>query len=611
MLLFGLLAAALPARAALDPELKKPYKLLVVLDVADHRALTPLFKEELERTLGDQLRQGLGAVAEVRVQSSHLLLGEIAARGLEQALDGLDQTSDTQTHFLVLDYSGGLYRLAARAHDGMTGQVSAVVRRVETGDPAVVPRLAVQLVEQAFGPVGTVTAVKGKGDAIEEVQLALKAGALGPLPVKRGDVFAVSKVVAHSGKPRAVRADWAVLEVLDPPEDGVCRCRYYRRYREDDLRDGPGILGWRALRIATTPGPVRLRVLDEDTAQPLGQSVEVRRAGSKEKGEQLTPDRDGLAITRQSFTHLAEVRVVGTPLWLPVPRIDGWTVVCRVKLKEGSEALAGLEYRRDAWVRRVYDNLRVASDGAKDLSRKLSQSLKAAEEQAKEDLKNLDDELTALTQEHGKLKQEMADAKPAPAKLDLRAGEQGLAELRQRRDKLNSFVERAGKAIQEGEENAALNQLLEQARLLEAKADYKQAIALYEQVVQKRPNQTDIREHLDALKQGWSIKNKDHEKARAFVYDTWPTIEVAALKENLETARKAVETLKAAGDRLTARKMAQANIDHVRKLNEEEERLKKKFSVDNINRRKVIREVAAVLAQLHTEITALAGPRKE
>src|SRR5207253_595177 len=60
-----LLAIASPAHAALDPELKKPYKLDIVLHIADNRALTPLFHDELQRAVGDHLRQSFGALAEI------------------------------------------------------------------------------------------------------------------------------------------------------------------------------------------------------------------------------------------------------------------------------------------------------------------------------------------------------------------------------------------------------------------------------------------------------------------------------------------------------------------------------------------------------------------
>jgi hypothetical protein len=605
------LVAAAPAPAALDPELKKPYQLQVVLHVADNRALTPLFQEQFERALGDQLRQTFGALAQVEVTRKHPLLDEVVTRGLEQALDGWDETSDVQTHFVLLDYAAGQYRLQTRAHDGMTGQTAAVVRRILIGDRALVPLQAARLVEQGFAPVGTVTsAAKGK-----DVRLAVKGGGLGVALdrwVKPGDVFSVSRVVPQSpGRMQASRVPWALLEVTGPPRDGVCRCRYFHRFREDDLRDTPGTLGFRARKLGTTTGPVRLRLVDEDTYQPIdGAQVQVFRAGTKEKVE-LTTNREGLAVTREPFAHLALIVLPREGVQLPVEVADGRTIVCRVKTKGGSESLAALEYRRDAWLRRLYDDLRLVPDRVKELNQELSKSLQAAKEMAAERLDNLKEELSHLTAEHGELKRLAQENKLPAGKFDLREGEQRLAELRGKQKNLEDFIGRLDKAIKEGEENARLSQEVEQARLLEAQADFARAIAVYEKILKESPGQTKVRERLDDLKQKWALKGPKHTAARAFAYDTWPKLDVAGLKKGLDTAKQTLATLKEVDDRLTAQKMLQSDAVHAANLKKELDRLRQKDTEDSRNQAKVISQVAAGLRQLHEELTALVGPKKE
>ena len=110
-----------------------------------------------------------------------------------------------------------------------------------------------QLVETSFSPVGTVT------DVGKTVTLKLKGGELGvPLDrwVKKGHVFAISRIVKESERRKAARLDWAFLEVIDAPSAGVCRCKYWHRYKEDALSDAPDALGYRR-RLRTTPGPVK------------------------------------------------------------------------------------------------------------------------------------------------------------------------------------------------------------------------------------------------------------------------------------------------------------------------------------------------------------------
>ena len=84
----GLLLAFVtsPARAQLDPELDKPYRLQVVLHVADNRLLTPAFQEQLQGDLRDQLQLALGPLAKVEVVRSHPLLVNVEAKGLDTGL---------------------------------------------------------------------------------------------------------------------------------------------------------------------------------------------------------------------------------------------------------------------------------------------------------------------------------------------------------------------------------------------------------------------------------------------------------------------------------------------------------------------------------------------
>src|SRR5439155_23968098 len=81
-------------RAGGDQELKSPYQLRVVLHFAEHRALTPLFQQEVESELGDQLRLTFGPLANVEILYKHPLLKEVQAKGLQHALDSWNELSD-------------------------------------------------------------------------------------------------------------------------------------------------------------------------------------------------------------------------------------------------------------------------------------------------------------------------------------------------------------------------------------------------------------------------------------------------------------------------------------------------------------------------------------
>src|ERR1019366_353749 len=86
-----------------------------------------------------------------------------------------------------------------------------------------------------------------------------------------------------------------------------------------------------------------------------------------------------------------------------VELIEGRTVVARVKIQTDSESLAPLEVRRDAWVRRVYDNVRMSSERASELAGQLNQSLEAALASGRKSLPLLEAEITYLDREHDQL----------------------------------------------------------------------------------------------------------------------------------------------------------------------------------------------------------------
>ena len=105
--LLALLALALTAPAAhAQGDLKTPYRLRVVLHVARHRLLTDIFRQRLERELGDGLQGALGELGEVQVVSDHPKLAEVLRDGLQRALDTWDERSDVKTHFVLVDYAG-------------------------------------------------------------------------------------------------------------------------------------------------------------------------------------------------------------------------------------------------------------------------------------------------------------------------------------------------------------------------------------------------------------------------------------------------------------------------------------------------------------------------
>jgi hypothetical protein len=403
------------------------------------------------------------------------------------------------------------------------------------------------------------------------------------------------------------------------PAAGVCRCRYWHRYQEDALRETPGTLGWGGQLLPTKPGPVKVQLLDDTTLQPLDSvSILVARPGDADKSAKLIiTNRDGVA-TYESPAHLAIVRVLsggsGSPVraHFPVETIEGRTVVARVKIQTDAESLAPLQTRRDAWLRRSYDNVRMSSERSAELAGLLNQSLDAALESARKRLPPLEAEIKYLDTEQDELRRLAKEKKIA---FNLREGEQQIGDLRIQAKELGAFVERLDGVLKQsaGDEKAlGLTTLVERARLLEAEAEFDAALRLYEQVVQASPEQAKIKAHLDHLKQAWKLQGEKHAAAREFIYKTWHTLDIAGLQKNLDKAKNAVAECRAAGDKLTLQKLLRVNVTHTVNLKKQLDTLKRsRDNEDNRNQTKTVVQISEALLSLHNDAATFVGARKE
>ena len=172
---------------------------------------------------------------------------------------------------------------------------------------------------------------------------------------------------------RGTRVPWALLQVKGTPRDGTCHCRLWHRYREDDLRYVPGVVGYRCLRLSTVEGPLRLRLVDKEQFAPLeGLQVHVEEPGS-DKAAELTTNRDGLLVTPARYRHMVWVRVLSgdtVRAQFPIALTGSGTVVCRLPAIPDADIHTTIEFRKDQWVRRILDDLRLAGERVTDLNQR-------------------------------------------------------------------------------------------------------------------------------------------------------------------------------------------------------------------------------------------------
>src|SRR5262249_12403421 len=193
-LLLALLSYLCLCGEAFSADLKEPYRLRVVLDVAKHRLLTEVFKEQVARELGDGLQAALGELGKVEVTTADPRPAALQKRGLERGGDGWGARSPYTPPSGQTGTTRGQSETGARQYDGVVGVPSAVPRLDRTRDRAFVAKAAALLVERDLGILGTLTS---EPDQQRRVKVELRGGELGDLSswVKKGDVFAVARVL--------------------------------------------------------------------------------------------------------------------------------------------------------------------------------------------------------------------------------------------------------------------------------------------------------------------------------------------------------------------------------------------------------------------------------
>jgi hypothetical protein len=633
------------AHAALDPELDKPYRFRIVLVMAKHPLLTPVFEKRMLDELKGGFQAALGRLADVeafnrkrliqeldpakeptpeRVQSIRLtlrLLGEVEDKGLDKAFKDWEEISDTKTHFVHIAFNDGSYEIQARQYDGLTGLPSPVVRSERTADRQFVARTAALMIDRDFGLVGTFAPTAMGTDVLVQ----FKGGDLGePLDhwAEKGDIFAVAQLKEGRGVRRSFRVEWTVLQALENPHDGGCKCRVHERY-QGSLNAGAGSLGFRCIKLGAIRAPFSLRLVDDTTFEPrAGVRVLVSSTGPDALGrEEWATDSEGLIRTKKAYQNVAFLSVVVSgdkvQAQIPVPILDDRIIPCPLKANAADEARAPLDLRRRQWESRLDESLQITSELFKDLSRSGEGKTHATFlAKAQSGLKNLQSDLVAFTEERTSL-QTAAKQLGLQNSFRLADGELRLQQLELRRTKLKEYI--AGlEDVVNREKDPKRQELLamaERAALLEGEADFGKAIALYEQILKEGANQpglTKYTSHLEKLKQAWATKDDAHAAARAFVYETWPKLETAAdMKARLEEANKAFQTCKAADDRLTPLRLLKANTAHIVALRKRLETVVSSNSQEELKEGQAITEVLDELAKLTREVTAFVNPSKQ
>jgi hypothetical protein len=594
-------------------ELDEPYRMEVVMEVARHKLLTPVFREQIAREVRDGLQSALGKLVRVRVTDKHPLLTEIREKGLDRVVAGHRARSNEQTHFVLVDFDGVQYDLRTRMHNGLTGLPSAATRSASTRDRAFVGRLAVLLIERDLGIQGT---VMDEPDAGGQVRVRLRGGSLGEVSrwAKKGELFTVINV---PGSGVGVPVPALYLQVMTPPEQGVCVCRVLRRYRTGSLKDKTAAL------LATRTGPLRLRLV-QDTPQgpkpyPTSVRLEFRRYGfeGEEGAASITAmgrkDVDTSRLGKQGeFDRIAFITVMSgdTPLArIPVPVVDeSVTVLSLPTLKEED---SGIVDRFRTLARNVLEANQVQSAMFEDINTLVRDPKQrgAAIKRTKETLGRLREDYERLRTERDAVQKELAklDAKDRPP----------LAGINNTLDRIASGEKELLKYVTdlekiEAEENDPKRKewlvKRSEALTLVKKAEVEKAIALLQAGPAAYKTDED-KKLLEQLQQKWKPRDEGHRTARTFIYKTFATLSGKELLDRLGEAETALSTCITADDEYSPVKFREIALQHVTKLDAESKRLNPELNADDEAPSMIIREIFPKLRRLIEMAEATKGDK--
>jgi hypothetical protein len=604
------------ASAALDPETKKPYKLTVVLHVADNRLLTVPFQERVERELREGLQAALGDLGDVKVVREHPKLAEVLDRGL-RSLDTWNERSGVKTHFVLIDFSGTDYEIEARQYDGLTGTATPLVRRDRTQDREFVGRAAAQMVERDLGIIGTFPTWP-RGAKPQKVQLELKGGGLdAPMNrwVQKSDVFAVVQIPTGSGTGRVVPD--AIVQVEAPPGEGEATCTGNLFWRRNPP-GGAGVAGYRCVKLGAARGPLHMRLVQMKPDGSPGvlpspaPTLQVRRHGfSGEDDTHLNVNADPKAVGSYDTSKLGDkgrfdrvafvtVHYGGEPrAEIPVVLLDDQPVTVPVTLLEKDDAGVA-ELNKRLWRRSVLYSYAEQSMAFTELSAKKDTPRAKLIEMAREAAKRSEEDLARLRAERGEVYgKNLTDADKrdlAQADQRLKAIEAGVAEL-------NRYVARQEQIDKEEKDpkNQRVLEQLERGKLLEKDGELGKAIALYEEILQDGFKSEELEQRVKKLRELWEPKSPEHRKARDFIYHTWPTLDTAGLQSQMEEARKALAVCRQVGDTVGPQKLYKGIQTHAARLLKEAEGLRD-VNEEDAKQLKVIKDLGAELTRLETEI---------
>jgi hypothetical protein len=585
----------------------------------------------------DELDSALGSLGKPDAVKKSPLLKDLEKEVLDRLAEW-KRLEPTKTCFVLIDYVNDQYEVQVRQHDGSTGVNSPLREPEKVSDRQFVGRAAALLLARDFGAVGTITG-QTPNDS-RQVQVTFVGGDQeGPLEnwVKKNDILALVRVDPNSPIRPGTLIPHVLFQVQMDPVKGVATCLLLAQEGQDIP-----LQGTRCIKLGTTRGPVRLRLLKEDarvaTPEPKVQLQIGSQSFKDEKRELGSTDKDGRFSTESKGVIYDRVAYVGVYYngqllrQVPIPILEEGYFDCRVNLKPNR--LAQVTFSYNLWNQRAFEKYSLAVVLLETLFAAPPKDRQATLRKAQDGLTSLNDDISRLESEKKNLLAELKRAAPSglpPKGAEgltslINQSETRLIDLDKVRERLRKFIKDQEEILREenNPERKVILELAAKADAFESQAEFGKALEVYRELQEKMKatkgqDNPKLIDHINTLAKTWELKGDDHGKARRFIYETWPKLDYSGsktdlddFKANIDKARKELNVCRKVDDYLSPLRLFKATDQLLGKLQQRYTGLlpTAKSNADEAEAAENLAVVIKELGKLLSDITAYLEEKK-
>jgi len=362
------------------------------------------------------------------------------------------------------------------------------------------------------------------------------------------------------------------LRVISKISNGECRCEIFTQSKTP-LITSKGVVGYRAMKVATQETKVQLRLVGPDGKPPPSTtSLEVWASDAGFNAKPTNRDtfelQKGIYSSGKPFKNVACVVVrvgASNSVGFVVPLVpSGEPITLRVTIDKAAIEKGEFEQACERLRARVADAATAQIELFKGLGRLITDGQnEAALLRATNGIQASDAADALLSDELTKLKKDKLVKEAYPSTLLAISEEQlkllrtGKPELEKRIDDLKMAIAKANDPVKFEKEFRA-NELVRQIQYHVGRGEVPEADALYDQLIELT-KQDAMKAKKAKLQTEWATANDDHKKARAFLIDDWrKAIVLADYSPLLPKLQPTADTLVKNADKLGLRNLMSA-----------------------------------------------------